>query len=242
MVSLRKYTKEYILNEVKHRFKKIASLLDDTDFDDQFRDALSWLDQSIFTPRAVLIKPEDFVEYNGGIFVDVSRMHIDVINNVYFADTNAQSFNTILPELGLLPFITNGSSLTQLGDISTYINIKTNINMMNRQLDLNGDYELFPIDEDGRQMLQLRTPNLTRLEFLPNLAYEQDYWYLYDNEYALLKNLTFAMCNLFNAEMQMSAQSLGVGKEANNLASYWEKKIEDIKEKFQDSVMINYMA
>lgn len=242
MVSLRKYTKEQLISEIKNRFNKIASLLDDTDYDDMFGKALSWLDQSIYTPRVVLVKPEDFINYHGGIFLDVTQMHIDVINRVYFEEDMAQSFNTLLPELGLLPFISGGSNLTQLGSITSYIQVKTNLNLMNRQLDNDGDYELWPVDENGLQMLQLKRNCMTKIEYLPNLAYEHEEWYLYDNEYRALKDVAFDLCNIFNGEQQLSASTLGVGKEAETLINYWEKKLENDKKEFLDSVMITYMS
>lgn len=77
MVSLKKYTKEQILTEGNNRFKKIASMLDREDLEDMLQQALSWLDQAIFTPRAILFKPEDVMNYNGGFFIDeIGRAHV----------------------------------------------------------------------------------------------------------------------------------------------------------------------
>lgn len=238
MVSLKKYTREQILTEGNNRFKKIASLLDREDLEDMLEQSLSWLDQVIFTPRLILFKPEDIMTYKGGFFIDVSPYKIDVINNVYYKDTFDDQLNTILPEVGLMPFILGGSTFSSLSSIGDYLALRTNLNMMNRQLQFNGDYELWPIDEEGRQLLQVKNGNMIRVEFLPNIDRNADEWYLYDFEYASLKDILFDKCNLFNAEQLMSAQSLGVGKETENIAKYWQDKLEKDKEEFHNKVLV----
>ena len=238
MVSLKKYTKEQILTEGSNRFKKIASMLDREDLEDMLQQALSWLDQAIFTPRAVLFKPEDVMMYKGGYFIDVTGMKIDVINNAYYQDTFDEQLNTILPEIGFLPFILGGNTFNSLSSIADYLALRRNLNMMNRQLQLDGDYELWPIDEQGRQLLQVKNQHIIRIEFLPNIDRDGTEWYLYDYEYAVLKDVLFDMCNIFNYEKIMSAQTLGISKESSNLLDYWTKKLENDKKEFHDKALV----
>ena len=238
MISLKKYTKEQILTEGSSRFKKIASMLDREDVEDMLQQALTWLDQVIFTPRAIVFKSEDVMMYKGGWFIDVTPYKIDVINNVYYQDHFDEQLNTILPEVGLMPFIVGNTTFTSLSSISDYLSLRSNLNMMIRQMELDGDYELWPADEEGRQLLQVKNNKILRVEYLPNIDRDADYWYLYDYEYAALKDVLFDMCNIFNYEQLMSAQTLGVGKETENLAKYWTDKLEKDKKEFQDKVLV----
>lgn len=242
MVSLKKYTKEQILSECKRRFDKIASLLDEEDYVDMLEQSVSWLDQSIFAPRAVVFEPKDVMTYKGGCFIDVSAYKIDVINNAYYKDTFDDQLNTILPEVGLMPYILGAQTFTSLSSVADYLALRTNLNLMSRQLELDGDYELWPADSEGRQLLQVKNNNIIRIEFLPSLDRNDSSWTLYDFEYAALKDVLFDKCNLLNAEMQMSATTLGVGKEIANVINYWKDKLEkDIKE-FQDKALVTYIA
>ena len=84
--------------------------------------------------------------------------------------------------------------------------------------------------------------DIIRIEFLPNIDRNAESWSLYDFEYAALKDIIFDKCNLLNAEMQMSATTLGVAKEISNVINYWKDKLEkDIKE-FQDKALVTYLA
>lgn len=237
MVSLKKYTKEQILTEGNNRFKKIASMLDKEDLEDMLQQALSWLDQAIFTPRAILFKPEDVMNYNGGFFIDVSPYKIDVINNVYYASEQEYLGNIFFPELGIMPFISGGSYIN-LSNVADYLSLVTNLNLIRRHTEMDGDYELWPIDEQGRQLLQVKNNNIIRIEYLPNIDRNAEEWYLYDYEYAALKDVLFDMCNIFNYEQLMSAQSLGVSKETTNLVEYWSKKLEVDKKEFHDKSLV----
>ena len=237
MVSLKKYTKEQILTEGNNRFKKIASMLDKEDLEDMLQQALSWLDQAIFTPRAILFKPEDVMNYNGGFFIDVSPYKIDVINNVYYASEQEYLGNIFFPELGIMPFISGGSYIN-LSNVADYLSLVTNLNLIRRHTEMDGDYELWPIDEQGRQLLQVKNNNIIRIEYLPNIDRNAEEWYLYDYEYAALKDVLFDMCNIFNYEQLMSAQSLGVSKETTNLVEYWSKKLEADKKEFHDKSLV----
>ena len=242
MVSLKKYTKEQILTEGSSRFKKIASLLDKEDFEDMLQQTLSWLDMTIFYPRGLLVEKDKVINYKGGWFVDVSNQNIDVINNVYYQDTFDEMLNTILPEVGLMPFIVGGTTFTSLSSIGDYIGLRTNLNSMMRQMDLDGDYELWYKDSEGRQLLQVKKPGMLKIEYLPSIDRDADFWYLYDFEYAAIKDILFDKCNLFNAEQQMSAQSLGVGKEAEGLAKYWQDKLDKDMTAFTDKSLVTYIA
>ena len=239
---IKQYSKGFVLQDAKDRFDKIASMLDDKDYDDVLKESLTWLNSAIYSPRVIIVNPEDFIFYKGGNFVDVTDLKIDVINNVYYQDTFNESINTILPEVGLLPLICGNKHFTTLGSIADYLILKSNLNMMGRQLESDGDYELFPQDETGKRLLQLRNKALTRIEFLPFIDRDSEEWYLYDEEYSALKNVMYCICNIRNYEQIMSAQTLGVSKEASNLIDYWDKKLEATKKEFQDKVLINYIA
>lgn len=237
MVSLKKYTKEQILTEGDNRFKKIASMLDKEDLEDMLQQALTWLDQVIFTPRPILFKPEDVMNYKGGFFIDVTPYKIDVINNVYYANEQEYFGNIFFPELGILPYISSGSNIN-LTNIADYLSLVSNLNMIRRLTEMDGDYELWPVDEQGRQLLQVKNNKIIRVEYLPNIDRNAEEWYLYDYEYGALKDVLFDMCNIFNYEQLMSAQSLGVSKETTNLVEYWSKKLEADKKEFQDKVLV----
>lgn len=235
MISLKTYTKERLLEDVKHRFEKIANMLDDGDFEDYLGEAISYLSESMYSPRSMIFTPNDFTSYQDkDAFIDVTDLKIDVINRVYFGD---QQFNQnfFFEELGLMPFIAQSSGLvTTITSVTNFMNTQSNFNMMNRQMRLIDDFELLPITADGRQLLQLRNKGLTWVEFLPSLDYSDDEWNLFDHEYQMVKKLTFALLNLANAEMQISAVTLGVGSEAQSLVSYWKSKIDDIKKDWQE--------
>ena len=242
MVSLKKYSKKQILTEGNTRFNKIASLLDKEDLEDQLEQSLSWLDQVIYTPRAIKFESENIMTYNGGYFIDVTPYKIDVINNAYYKDTFEDGLNTILPEVGLMPYILGAQNFTSLSSIADYLALRTNLNLMSRQLEMDGDYELWPVDEKGRQLLQVKNDKIIRIEYLPNIDRYADSWYLYDHEYAALKEILFDRCNLFNAEMQLSATSLGVGKEAQTLTTYWSQKLDKDQKAFTDMSLVTYLT
>lgn len=237
MVSLKKYTKEQIITEMRQRLKKIAKILDSEDFEDMLQQSLSWLDQAIFTPRAILFKPENVMGYNGGFFIDVSPYKIDVINNVYYAGEQEYLGNIFFPELGVLPYLYSGTTIN-LSSIADYLSLISNLNMIRRQTEMDGDYELWPIDEQGRQLLQVKNKNIIRIEYLPNIDRDAEEWYLYDFEYAALKDILFDKCNIFNYEQLMSAQALGVSKETTNLVEYWNKKLEADEKKFHEKSLV----
>ena len=237
MVSLKKYTKKQILTEGDHRFKKIAQTLDEEDLEDMLQQSLSWLDQAIFTPRAILFKPEDVMGYKGGCFIDVTPYKIDVINNVYYADDQEYMGNIFFPELGIMPFISGGSYIN-ISNVADYLSLVSNLNEIRRQTEMDGDYELWPVDELGRQLLQVKNNKIIRVEYLPNIDRDATEWWLYDYEYASLKDVLFDKCNIFNYEQLMSAQALGVSKETTNLVEYWSKKLEADKKEFHDKSLV----
>lgn len=239
MVSLQKYTKDQLLTETKQRFNKIASLLDDTDYIDFIEQSVRWLDTAMYNPRTLLIKPDDFITVNGGYFVDVTAWNIDEVCNVYYG--NHDQVNFMFQELGILPFISQSIGFTMLDNVCSYMELQTVLNLMNRQMELSYDWELFPVDEKGRQLLQVRNVGLVRLEYLPHINATDKEWYLFDNEYRTLKRLVFAECNRQNAIIQMSASSLGVGKEASTLVDFWDKETDKIKKEFTDSQIITYL-
>lgn len=239
MVSLKKYTRERIVVEIKSRFKKIASTLDESDFDDYINKAITYLSESLYNPRSMIFTPEQMIyEGNYGPFVDVTNLRIDAITRVYFADKSTMT-NSFMDDIGFLPFIAKASGLmTSLADITNYVNLQTNFNMMNRHMELIDDFELLPITSDNRQLLQLRKQGLTWVEYLPQIDYSEDEWLLYDHEYVFVKDYAFALLNLANAEYQMSAVALGVGSEAQTLVNYWEKKASTLRDDWEKHAII----
>lgn len=239
MISIQKYTKAQLYQEVQERFRKIATLLDESDYMDYLEQSLRWLDTAMYNPRNALFKPTDFTTVNGGSFIDTTGLAIDEVCNVYYG--NHDQVNFMFQELGILPFISQSIGFTALENVCSYLELQTVLNLMNRQMELSYDWELFPIDENGRQLLQLKNVGLVRVEYLPYLKAEDDSWMLYDNEYRTLKDLVYAECSRQNAIIQMSAVALGVGKEAQTLVDFWDKEIDKIKKNFSDSQIITYL-
>ena len=165
-----------------------------------------------------------------------------MINNAYYHDTFDDSLNTLLPEVGLMPYILGAQNFTSLSSIGDYLALRTNLNLMSRQLELDGDYELWPADEEGRQLLQVRNNKIIRIEYLPSIDRKADSWSLYDYEYGAVKDILFDKCNLYNAEMQMSATALGVAKEITNVINYWKEKLQKDIEDFQNKSLVTYIA
>ena len=240
MVSLKNYPRETLKNEIKHRFEKIANMLDDTDFDDYLNETITYLSETLYNPRSVIFQEDDMItiENGNGTFVDVTPLKIDAINRVYYADR--QYLNTsFMDDIGLMPFIAKASGLmSSIADVTNYINLQSNFNSLNRQMELIDDFELMPVDSKGRQLLQLRNKGLTWVEFLPMIDYSDDSWLLFDHEYAMVKKLAFALLNRANAEMQFSASALGIGSEAKSILDYWDNKIKEIKEDWMNHQII----
>ena len=238
MNALKEVFRKELLESNRERFSKAATMLDPSDEDEQLRRAVAWLDQAMFAPRSAVVEAKDMMTYKGGTFVDVTALRIDVVNAVYYQENLADQTNELLPDVGIMPFLLGGSSFTSLSSVAKYLKLKTNLNLMNRQLNMDGDFELWPMDSEGRRLLQLRNMKPTRIEFLPSLDPEAESWWLYAYEERALKDVLFDMCHLFNAELVMSATPLGTGKEGKELADYWGKKLEADKKEFSDKALV----
>lgn len=238
MVSLKERKREKLTAELQTRFAgKVATLLDPSDFDSVINRSISRLDQVMYTPRNVIFDETSFIE--GTNFIDVTPLRIDAINTVYFS--NNIQMNMMFPELGFLPFVSSGPGLGILEGAVSYLELQSTLNLLNRQLNVIDDYELWPTNKEGQQLLQIRNKGLIRLEYLPNLPEEADSWYLFDPEYLFLKELVWVELNIFNAEAQASASGIGVGKEALALAEYWGRQRERIETQFVGSKVITYL-
>ena len=243
MISIKEHTKKELLEGIQQRFNKIANLLDEEDYLDFIEESIVHLNDAMYNSRSYLFTADDYVQYNGsGTFLDVTNLKIEEICNVYYSDKDQYNANFFFEELGLLPFVSQSSGFANtLSQVTNYLLLQTNLNMLNRQMELCNDWELWPIDKDGKQMLQMRTATITRVEFLPYIDYFSDSWVLFDHEWAFLKKLVFAKCMRRNVEIQASASTLGVAKEANNLVTYWSTQEEKIIEDFSKHQIITYL-
>ena len=243
MISVKQHSKQELLECTKKRFDKIANLLDEEDYLDFIEESINHLNEVLYNPRSCIFEAKDYVTYNGsGTFLDVTDLKIDEICNVYYSDKDQYNANFFFEELGLLPFISQSSGFANtLSQVANFLLLQSNLNSMNRQMQLCNDWELWPIDKAGKQMLQMRTATITRVEFLPYIDYSVAEWVLFDHEWAFLKKLVFAKCMRRNVEIQASASTLGVAKEANNLVTYWSTQEEKLIEDFSKHQIITYL-
>lgn len=243
MISLKEHTKAELLEATKRRFDKIATLLDDEDYLDFIGESMAHLNDCIYNPRSYIFTSEDYVEYKGSRnFLDVTNLRIEEVCNVYYSDKDQYNANFFFEELGLLPFISQSTGFANtLSSVTNFLVLQSNLNAMNRQMELCNDWELFPVDADGRQMLQMRTATIARVEYLPYLDYSAESWMLFDHEWAFIKKLMFAKCMRRNVEIQSAASTLGVGKEAMTLVTHWTEKEKAIKTEFTSHQIITYL-
>jgi hypothetical protein len=240
MVSLRERKKADLVGDVLVRTAKIPKLIDEDEIIRQVERTIRILDERMFNPRNFLFDNSLVAD---GSFVDVTPLMIDEINNVYYAaETNQVAADVGGLGLGLLPFLSSSTNFFSLESVIDYINLQSVLNMMSRHMNLYGDWELWPVDAQGRQKLQINNSGkLFRIEYLPYLNPELDSWYLYENEYQFVKELAYLYTCHVNAELQSQALLLGVAKDAITIVNYWDKKITEWIKQFVDSSIITYI-
>lgn len=225
MVSLQRYTREQLKSYLLQQSSKMAMVVDGEDMDAVISECVAMLDQFLYEPRSVVFDNSCLVEKEGGTFVDVSSYRIDEICNIYYSSKSEGGYGGDTLGIGFFPWLTSLYGITFLHDLTGYLILQGNLNKLKRQLGSADDYQLMPVDADGRQLLQLRTsPELFWLDFLPWLSSTAEEWYLYEFEWLYLK--TICRCELFvrNAEIIAAASPLGFGKDVESQLTYWQEK------------------
>lgn len=242
MVSLKQYKKTEIIEKLKQIASKTAMVLDDDDIAFCLERSIGKLNEVMFDPRCVIFDNEHLTTKNGSVFVDVTSFKMDVINTVYYAKNESDNFlSSATLGIGFFPWLSSITGVSFLSDVTGYLILQGNLNALNRQLTLVDDYELWPTDSDGRQLLQIRSdPQLFICEYLPFIDSEDDSWYLYNQEYQLVLEYTRCLMYQRNQEAVASASSLGFGKDALSLVQYWEKQADKALKDFTDHTIITY--
>jgi hypothetical protein len=214
-------------------------LLDEDDFVLHLERAIRVLDTVMYNPRNVIFEDAP----NG--FYDVTELKIDEINTVYYSIESADSMLGGLDlGVGVLPILSaQMMPLSSLDGLVDYLALKNVLNMLQRKMLSTTDYQLFPVNAEGKQLLQIRNPgNLFWVEYLPYLPFDADSWDLFENEFQFVSDLAFMHVCHANVEMQAQASILGVGKEAVNLVTYWDNKIKEHIKAWEDSSVITYIS
>lgn len=244
MVSLKKYEKSYFLNKLQSLAQKTALVLDEDDIALCLERAIGILDAEVFQPRCVLFDGKALTSKNGYTFVDVTSWRMDVICNMYYAFRGSDDImNQATLGVGLFPWLSSTFGISFLSDVQSYLILQGNLNSLNRKLGTLDDYQLWPVDDNGKQLLQVRSnPELFICEYLPWLESTADSWYLFEPEYQFV--LEYARCLMFlrNQESIASGGPLGFGKEAESLMNYWEKQADKALTEFKETRIINYLG
>lgn len=232
MVSLQKVTRGQLEDYLRQQSSKMAMVLDDEDISAIIGEAVATLDQFLYEPRSCVFERSHMVQKNGGTFIDVTGFKIDEICNVYYSSTDNDDFiKGASLGIGFFPWLSSMYGISFIHDVIGYLIIQGNLNKISRQLGTVDDYQLWPLDADGRQLLQIRAnPELFWLDFLPWLSSNDDSWFLYEFELLFLK--TICRCEMFvrNAEIIAAASPLGFGKDVESQLQYWrDKKKEEIE-------------
>lgn len=239
MVSIRKRLKADLVSLLENRTSKMPIVLDRDDYILHIERGVSKLNDMLANPRSVLLTNAS----NG--LLNVTAFHIDEINTVYYSQDSANTlFAGMDLGVGLLPLMNSSSGfMSSMESMIDMLILKSVINMVQRKMRNATDYTLLPLDSEGNQYLQVQNPgNLFWVEYLPYLDPKADGWELYENEYLFLSELAYAyICHAHN-ETLAQVSILGAGKEAVQLLSYWDKKIESLIKEFQDSSIISYLG
>jgi len=214
-------------------------VMDPSDYSLQLERAVRKLDELLFNPRSTI-----FTNASNGN-VDVTALHIDEITAVYYSQDSASSLLGGLDlGLGIMPILTSQMMpLSSLESMIDYLLIRNVYNSIQRKMMNAWDYTLLPMNSEGKQFLQVKNPgNLFWCEFLPYIDPMDTEWELYENEYSFVIELAYDYICHANVEAQSQVSILGVGKEAANLVTYWENKIEKLIKEFTDSSVIHYIA
>jgi hypothetical protein len=221
MDNLKTYTQQQFFDDLTIRIQKIPLLSDIEELKRCFKQCIRDFDEVVFLPRHVLIK-----NAVNGAMVDVTDFHIDEINRVYFS--NDSTVNAITGELGILPFISaQGGSVGMLDSLIDFFVMQRVINGLKRYTNT-FDWELWPPDENGRLLLQVRNPgSLIIVDFIPYFDADIGSWELFAREKSFIDELFYRRVNLQNMESQAQALPIGGSKEAQTLVQYWEKRVDD---------------
>lgn len=232
---LKTYTKAQLLDDFSVRSRSIPLILEPDEVERVMRQAVRTLDQEVYSPRHMLLK----CAYNGQM-VDVTDYHIASITRVAYSGSSATSL--IDGEIGLLPFLSaQGAGTGLIENVMDLFLVQRVINGIKRFMNTY-DWELWPPDENGREMLQVRNPgSLMEVEFLPVLDDAAPAWELYQKEFTFVSELFYRMANLQNTEVQAQASLLGVSKEASNLVSYWREQVASCIKDWKDSAVVTAM-
>lgn len=235
MVSLKSIPKSILLSELQDRTKQIAMMVSESDYSRAIQRAIRTLNDLVSLHRAVIIKEDQILTYNGGYFIDVSPYYIDELVEVIYSPTPFSESSWIDPELGLLPFISSSSSATSVySSLTSYIDQLTNLNMMVRQLKSSFDHYLWPVSPDGHQFLQLRVRQpLVEIRFLPYFNPDEDSWTLFEQEITFVNDLSYYYLLLMNAEQIQSAAPLGAFKESGPQTEYFNAQIDKLLTNFK---------
>lgn len=244
MVSLKKYEKSYFLQKLQSLAQKTALLLDEEEISLCIERAIGVLDENVYTPRAVLFDNKALTTKNGYTFVDVTPFKIDAICTIYYAKSGQDDIlNQATLGVGLFPWLSSTFGISFLTDVEGYLILQGNLNSLNRKLGVIDDYELWPVDDNGKQFLQIRAnPDLFICHYLPWLESTADSWMLFEPEYQFV--LEYARCQMYlrNQEAVASAEPLGFGKEAQTMLNYWDNKAKETLKEFIDRKFIAYMG
>lgn len=230
MQQLEVYYKKDVIAKLQTRATNSVITLTTENYEDMLERSVKKLNDLMFDTRQVLIR-------NPTTLCDVAALKVESVHSVYYAPANEADF--IIPEIGLITFISQWSNMSGLRGVTDYLELKTVLNRMNRQMNLDYDWNLFPPDADGHHYLQLRHEYpMIILTYLPRLVDTDASWKLYANEYNFIFEYAWALINQFNSEQLLSAGVLGVAKEANNLVTYWERRTNAIVKEFTDTIAI----
>jgi len=228
MISLKDRTVIAIEDEIRTRKTKFAMVADNAEITQAISRAIRILNDIVHNPRNLIL-------LEAGPEIDLTTAKVDEILKVTFSDNKFP--NSILPEVGLLPLLTNSSGFTNLESIADYLIVKGTLNILMRQMRSSPDYEYYP------PILRLNGKfRIVSIEYLPYLDPTEESWEMFENEYRFILDYAWADLNIINSEAMASASLLGVGKEAIELAKYWEGKKTELQKKFEDSGVIDYVG
>jgi len=227
---LKTYVRTSIANTLVNRSRKFARMMDDNDINDILSACIRKLDEQLNSPR-------DLVITSATRSVDLTSYGIDEVCNVIFSDDHGMSASPVGAEVGLMPFIMRGAGIGNFTNVIEFLQMKSTLNIMNRQLRTSPDYEY-----KGGTMYFNRPFAMVDIEYLAYLDAESPQWDLYQMEYEYLLERCWRMLNMRNAEAQMSATTLGIGEKAVQVAEYWSKKVAEIDTEWLEKGAITYVG
>ena len=230
MISLKERKLEDLIVRVKERLVSYPSSLTDSDLIESLKTAILKLNEALFFPRT-------FIKTLPGRELDLTDLNIDEIVNVYFPNESF-NLNYISKDIGLIPLISRTSPFLNFDSIIDFLVFKGSLNMMYRHLRYVGDWEyMAPI-------LHLNRADYSNIiiEALIYLDESQSSWLLFENEYQFIINFSFYHLMLKQAEILMTSQFLGVGKEYPAIVDYWNSKLDKLITDWNASKVLSYVG